>query len=162
MGWLVLGIFLYIACAAILVAEVFVPSGGLLSICALACLAGGAALFFQHSPVAGWTGIGIAVVLIPTVLAFAYKVLPHTRFGQTVMLKPMDSSPGDGIPDQKELDSLAGQTGIVITALRPVGMCDFSGKRVECLAETDYIEKSQKVRVLSVEGSRVVVRTEES
>jgi len=162
MSWLILGIALYLACSAFFIAEVFVPSAGLLSICATACLVGGAAVFFQHSPAAGWTGIAIAAVLIPTVLTAAYRVFPHTRFGQTVMLKPMDRDKDDAIPDQKELDSLEEQTGVVITALRPVGVCDFSGKRVECLAETDYIEKGQKVRVLSVQGSRVIVRTQET
>lgn len=51
-GWLLFAVFLYVACAALIVAEVFLPSGGLLSICALACVVGGVAIFFRISSTA--------------------------------------------------------------------------------------------------------------
>ena len=54
MDWLlILAIFLYFLCAALLVAEVFVPSGGIISIIALGCLIGGVAIIFNHSNTAG-------------------------------------------------------------------------------------------------------------
>ena len=43
--WFVFAVFLYLACAGLIIAEVFVPSGGLISVCALACLIGGGAIF---------------------------------------------------------------------------------------------------------------------
>lgn len=43
--WLAFAIFLYLACAALITAEVFVPSGGVISICAMACLIGGGNIF---------------------------------------------------------------------------------------------------------------------
>ncbi|MHC4156681.1 MAG: hypothetical protein ACYST6_17430, partial [Planctomycetota bacterium] len=86
--WLVFAIFLYFACATLIIAEVFVPSGGIISIFALACLIGGVVIFFNHSAAAGWIGVIIAVVMIPSVLVFAYRVFPKTRFGKSVMLTP--------------------------------------------------------------------------
>ena len=47
--WLLFAVFLFVACAALIVAEVFVPSGGILSICALVCAAGGVVIFFKPS-----------------------------------------------------------------------------------------------------------------
>jgi len=156
--WLVFAFFLYFACAALIVAEVFVPSGGLISICAFLCLAGGIAIFFQHSTIAGWIGVIIAVIMIPSLLVIAYKVFPKTRFGKSVTLTPPQRQPGDAIADTPKLKELLGAVGQVLTPLRPVGMCDFSGQRVECVAESGYIDKGKKVKVIRVQSTQVTVR----
>jgi len=157
--WLVFAFFLYLVCAILIIAEVFVPSGGLISLCALACLAGGAVIFFQYSTTAGWIGIGIAIVMIPVVLIFAYKIFPKTRFGKSVTLSPPQRQQGDAIPDTSQLRELLGKVGIVITPMRPVGMCDFAGQRVECVAESGYVDKGKKVKVINVESTQLTVRT---
>lgn len=160
--WLVFAIFLYFACTILILAEVFVPSGGLIGICAIACAVGGVAIFFRHSAVAGWLGVGIAAVMIPSTLAVAYKILPKTRFGKSVTLSPSERQQGDAIPDTPELKGLLGAVGVVLTPLRPVGMCDFSGQRVACVAESGYVEKDRKVKVIDVESTKVTVRMIES
>lgn len=156
--WLGFAIFLYFACAALIVAEVFVPSGGIISVCALACLVGGLVIFFRHSATAGWAGVIIAAVMIPLVLVIAYRIFPKTRFGKSVTLTPPERQPGDAIPDTVKLKSLLGAEGVVLTPLRPVGMCDFSGQRVECVAESGYIDKGKRVRVIRVEATQLTVR----
>lgn len=158
MGWLLFAVFLYVACAALIVAEVFIPSGGLLSICALACIVGGVAIFFRISPLAGWLGIGVAIIMIPLLLIGAYRLLPKTRFGRHVMLAGPVRERGDAISDTPELIKLLGETGEVLTPLRPVGTCDFSGRRVECVAEAGYVQKGAAVKVIRVEGTQLTVR----
>ena len=156
--WLLFAVFLYLACAALIIAEVFVPSGGLISICALACLIGGVAIFFRHSTTAGLAGIGVAIVMIPSVLIIAYKIFPKTRFGKSVTLTPPERKQGDAIPDTPELKEFLGAVGTVLTPLRPVGMCDFSGRRVECVAESGYVKKDKKIKVINVESTQLTVR----
>ena len=107
--WLVFAILLYFACAALLVAEVFVPSGGMISIIALACLIGGISIFFRQSTTAGWIGVGIAAVMIPTVLIVSYKIFPKTKFGKNVTLTPPQRKQGDAIPDSERLKGLLGE-----------------------------------------------------
>ena len=157
--WLVFAIFLYFACVALIIAEVFVPSGGLISIMALACVIGGLVIFFNHSLIAGWIGVIIAIVMIPSVLVFAYKIFPKTRFGKNVTLSPPERQQGDAVPDTSELKEMLGKVGMVLTPLRPVGMCDFAGQRVECVAESGYVEKDKKVKVINVESTQLTVRT---
>lgn len=156
--WIVLAVFLFLLCAILLVAEVFVPSFGLISLCALASLIGGVAIFFKLSPTAGWCGVIVAVVMIPATLIFAYKIFPKTGFGKTVLLDGPKRQKGDAIPDTEQLEALLGQKATVITMLRPVGMCDFAGTRLECVAETSYIEKGKTVEVIKVEGTQLTVR----
>jgi len=157
-GWLVFAVFLYFACSALIIAEVFVPSGGVISLFALACVIGGAVIFFRHSSTAGWIGVVIAVIMIPSTLLFAYKIFPKTRFGKSVTLAPPERQKGDAIPDTEELKELLGAVGLVMTPLRPVGMCDFSGQRLECVAESGYVDKEKKVKVINVESTQLTVR----
>ena len=156
--WLVFAVFLYLVSATLIVAEVFVPSGGLISVCAFACLIGGILIFFNHSAATGWIGLVIAVIMIPSVLVVAYKMFPKSRFGKAVTLTPPERHQGDAIPDTDELKGLLGATGVVLTPLRPVGTCDFSGRRVECVAESGYVDKDKKVEVIHVEGTQLTVR----
>ncbi len=156
--WLVFAIFLYLACAALIIAEVFVPSGGLISILALACLIGGVVIFFQHSSIAGWIGLITALIMIPSALVLAYKVFPRTKFGKNVILAPPERQQGDAIPDASEIKEMLGAVGTVLTPLRPVGMCDFSGQRVECVAESGYVDKGKRVKVIDVESTQLTVR----
>ena len=160
--WLLLAVFLYLACAVLIIAEVLLPSGGLLSICALACLAGGFIIFFQHSTAAAYVGVILAFVMIPTVLILAYKVFPKTRFGNSTHLSPSERSPGDASPGSDELTELLGADGIAFTPMHPVGMVKFNDRRVECVAESGYIEKDTEVKVIRVQGSRVTVRAVET
>ena len=48
--------------------------------------------------------------------------------------------------------------GIVLTPLRPVGMCGFGGQRVECVAEGGYVDKGKEIAVIDVESTQVTVR----
>jgi len=156
--WLAFAVFLYLISACLLVVEVFVPSGGLIGAASAICLASGIWIFFQHGTTLGWVGIIIAIVMVPAILVIAYKIFPHTRFGKAVSLEPQKREPGEGISDNEDLKSLVGQQGKTLTDLRPVGMCDFSGRRVESVAESGYAEKGKTVKVISVQSTQVTVR----
>lgn len=159
--WLLFAVFLYVVCAVLIVAEVFIPSGGLLGIAAFASLAGGVVLFFRHSPMAGLAGLIVAIFMVPSLLVLAYKLLPRTRFGRRVLLAPPVRQRGDAISDAPQLSELLSRTGRVLTTMRPVGMCDFDGRRVECVAESGYVQKDKKVKVIGVDGTQVTVRVTE-
>jgi membrane-bound ClpP family serine protease len=96
--------------------------------------------------------------MIPSVIVGAFKMLPKTKFGRSTRLEPPKRELGDGVPDTAKLKEMMGSTGIVITPLRPVGTCDFSGHRVECVAESGYVEKGKKVQVIRIESTQLTVR----
>ncbi len=72
--WYGSAVLLYLCAAGLLVAEIFKPSKGTKAIAALVLVIGGVAIFFQQSILAGWIGIGIAVVMIPFVVIIAWKI----------------------------------------------------------------------------------------
>jgi len=159
--WLLFAVFLYVVCAGLIVAEVLIPSGGVLSVCALICLVSGITIFFRHSAAAGLAGLIVAVVMVPSLLVMAYRILPRTRFGRQVLLTPPVRQRGEAIADTPELSKLLGRTGRVLTTMRPVGMVDFDGRRVECVAERGYVQRDKNVKVIHVEGTQVTVRVME-
>ena len=159
--WIAFAVLLLILCAILLVFEIFIPSLGLLTAVALLCLTGGIYLFFQVSTAVGWIGVWTAIILIPIVWVLVYKLLPKTKLGRILELRNAMKAIS-GVPDQESLDALEGQQGIVLSPLRPVGMCEFESKKVVCVSDTGYIEKDTTIKVIHVEGNKVTVRTIET
>ncbi|HPY76628.1 MAG TPA: NfeD family protein [Anaerohalosphaeraceae bacterium] len=156
--WIIFAVFLFIACAILLVLEIFVPSFGFITICAIVCLIAGGAIFFEYGQISGWIGIAVAAIVIPIVWILTYRFFPKTPVGKKLILGKPEGGRGDGIPDRRTLDELLMKKGIVRTPLRPVGTCEFDGQRVECVSERGYIDKDRLVQVIRVEGPQVTVR----
>ena len=155
--WIVLALVLLVLCAVLLVFEIFIPSLGLLTVAALMSLAGGLYIFFQIGDTAGWVGVWISAFLIPAVWVIMYRLLPKTSIGRILVLKKNQPAAG-GIPDQENLHLLINKNGTVLSPLRPVGMCDFDGIKIVCVSESGYIDKQAHVKVIHVEGNKIVVR----
>lgn len=49
-------------------------------------------------------------------------------------------------------------TGTALTQLRPSGTANVNGQRVDVVTEGDLIERGAKIKVVAVEGARIVVR----
>ena len=54
---------------------------------------------------------------------------------------------------------LLGKSGVAKTALRPSGSALIEGERVDVVTEGNLIEAGTPLRVVAVEGLRVVVRS---
>ena len=55
-------------------------------------------------------------------------------------------------------DGLVGRTGKTVTDLRPAVTAWIEGRPVDVVAEGVFLKKGEMVRVIAVEGMRVVVR----
>jgi membrane-bound ClpP family serine protease len=116
----------------LLVAELFVPSGGVLGVLAALAVIGSVVLAFRSSADHGLVFLLIVAVAIPAVLAFGLQMWPKTPLGRRMLLSapsPKDIDPRDS--RDLELVSLIGQVGRTITPLRPSGMTEIAGRRVE-------------------------------
>jgi membrane-bound serine protease (ClpP class) len=75
--------------------------------------------------------------------------------GRRIILQPLDRA-------GKEVLVSVGQTGTAITALRPIGECDFGERRLEAVSELGIIQPGQKVRIVSINDGRPTVRAVEA
>jgi membrane-bound serine protease (ClpP class) len=96
----------------------------------------------------------LAIVLVAGVIgAILYiKYFPESRVAQMFVSKRAIGELGVENP------SLLNQSGQTLTKLRPSGTAVINGKRVDVVSEGAFIDAGQCVKVISVEGLRVVVR----
>lgn len=143
----------------LMVAELFIPSGGVLSVLSIAALAVGVALTFFKSTTIGWyTLVGVFIAL-PVVGGMLFKLWPKTPLGKRFILEaPQDDASVAVMAAHEELEDLRGKFGQAISVLRPAGMVDFEGRRVDSITEGMMIQPGQWVRCIDVRAGKVVVR----
>lgn len=80
------------------------------------------------------------------------KFFPESRLVQRFISNSASGELGVAKPE------LLHCTGMAVTQLRPSGAAVFNGKRVDVVTEGGLIERGASVKVMAVEGARVVVR----
>ena len=149
-------IFFFLVGIVLLLVEAFVPGLGVFGI--------GGALSVAVSIVltASTLESGIAMLLSSLVLSgvvsfFSLRLLARKGVLRKIILE--DSATEErGYTSSPSLKDLEGKEGLALTALRPSGTVDFDGKRVDAVSEGQYIVKDARVKVVKIEGIRVVVR----
>ncbi len=96
----------------------------------------------------------LAIVVIAGVAGtiLYIKYFPESRMAQMFVSKRAIGEIGAENP------SLLNQTGQTLTKLRPSGTAVINGKRVDVVTEGAFIEPGQPIKVVALEGLRVVVR----
>jgi membrane-bound serine protease (ClpP class) len=141
------------------VLEVFFTSAGILAFLSAASMLAAIILGFRHGSGTGLAILVVAVAGVPTVVVLAFRWWPKTSMGKRVLLtapKAEDVLPND--PDRQRLRSLVGQVGRAKCDMLPGGVIAIDGHTVEAVSEGMAIETGQRVRVIKVQGTRVVVR----
>lgn len=149
---------------AVIVLEVFVPSGGLLGFVSVATiLAAVITAFLQLGMAAGLLVLAITVVAVPAALGLAFRWFPETPLGRRVLPPPPD--PADVLPDadrRRRLRDLVGRAGVAVTELLPWGTVQVNGILVEAMSESGPIAAGAAVEAVGVQGMSLVVRRTEN
>lgn len=156
-------VLLYAAGVLLLVAEIFIPSHGVLSIAGLGFLGVAVVKTFGYGGrEAGIIAVFACLVFIPTFAFFAIKYWHRTPIGKRIAPpNPILTSADTSVPVE-ELSRLIGQDGRSATPLRPVGICNFSGRRISCVAEFGMIEAGVTVQAVRIAGSNLAVQEKKS
>ncbi len=142
----------------LLLMEIFIPSYGLLTVGGLGSLIASLYLSFQESPVLGLVVLGVLVVLLPIEIILGVKFFPHTWVGKRIVLTARGKTAKAERSSDENIFALEGKEGITKTACRPAGVAEIEGRRVDVVAEGMMIEANRPVKVLHIDGNRVVVR----
>lgn len=159
-GLLLWGLALLAAALLLIIVEVFVPSGGVISFTAVVVAIAGVVCLFRVHVLWGFSGLLSMMILGPLVGFFALNILPSTPMGRRLIHG--DSAPADGedaetpVPDP--MASLVGMEGTAITDLRLVGTVRVDGKKHPAISELSFIPAGSKVRVVGVDGGELRVR----
>ncbi len=162
--WLIWSLVLFAVGILFTVVEVVVPSGGLLGLIALLCLLGSLGAAYEQSGRAAVTMAVVELICVPAVIAVAFKILPRTSLGKQLILSPPQGDGSDAsetssppTPQANPFGDLAGAEGVVVATLRPSGTAEFGGRQISVVSDGQIIDSGSRVRVVMVEGNRVLV-----
>jgi membrane-bound ClpP family serine protease len=142
-----------------MVAELFLPTHGILFALGVGAEIVGVALTFHDGLSTGVSTMLVLLVVIPALGGAMLRIWPKTPMGKRLFLQgPPDDETIANMPVNLELERLRGHYGRTLSALRPCGIVDFDGKRVDTMTDGELIEPNHWVRCVDVKGGRVIVR----
>ncbi|MCG8642846.1 MAG: serine protease [Desulfobacterales bacterium] len=143
----VLGIF-------VIIAEIFIPSLGLLSVIAVAIF--GYSLYLVFTTISTTAGIvvtGIDLVVVPIIIYAGIRML-----GESSLSLKSELSASEGVASQKkEMETCLGMEGEAVTDLRPAGMAVIGQNRLDVVTDGEYVDAGTRVAVVRVTGNQIIV-----
>lgn len=136
----------------LLVAEALLP-GMIAGVLGFGCLVGAVVVgYTRYGSVVGHCVLaGVSLGLVAGTLAW-FRYFPDSRFGRLFISKRVIGDIGAERPE------LLGQEGTAHSLLRPSGMAVIGGQRVDVVTEGGLVEPGTPIKVVAIEGMRVVVR----
>ena len=156
--WLAIGL----AAAGVLaiILEVFVPSAGIIGIAGLGSIIASIVIAYQRlGNLIGSIYLAVVLILVPIFIVLYFRFFPRSPIGRWLISQDRQE-PEKGYSSftpEKYVD-LIGKEGTSLTILRPVGMVRIDGQKYSAVTGGEFIEKDKAIKVVKVEGSRVVVR----
>ena len=148
-------IILQLVGVVVIISEIILPSGGILSILAAGVF--GYSLFIAFNDISTHAGIAFVIadiILIPALVIVGLKLLAKSPVTLRQTL-----SRNEGVSSQpSELDGYIQQEGTAVTDLRPAGMAIINDKRVDVVTRGEYLDKGARILVTAVTGNQIIVR----
>jgi len=140
----------------LMVAEVLFPSLGLFGLLSITAIVFADVLALREVGQAFfWVLVAVQIVAIPLILKGAFWALPRLPFARGMVLEAPPAETNAGVPPAAHL---VGVVGVAVTDLRPSGTATLGDERRTVTAESGSLDAGTRVRVVAVEGYRIVVR----
>lgn len=158
-----LALLLMIVGFALIVAEVFIPSGGMILI--LCVISFTASVWCAYKAWWGvsdgyfWAFVSALIVLIPGATIAAFRLLETSPMGRRILLS--GPTQDEVVPYRSEvtrLTALVGQRGEALTLMTPGGMVRVAGERLHAESDGTMIPAGTPIEIVGVKGTRVLVR----
>ena len=147
----VLSVLLFSIGVILLVIELFIIGAGMILITLSIIMLGDNILLMLGS---------VAIALILSIIEWVILVKLFNKkipFLDKVILKDSTSSEA-GYRSHDDRSHLIGKTAQTIIDLRPAGIITCGDKRIDAVSDGTFVLRNRQVKILEVEGTRVVVR----
>ncbi|WP_153733218.1 NfeD family protein [Sporosarcina obsidiansis] len=140
----------------LIIAEFFIAGGiagifGVLAIIGSILLAGTNLAFMAISVL-----IAMAVASIGAVVIMKFFGKKLHLLNKIILMDTMDTE--NGYVSNENRTDLLQKVATTLTPLRPSGVADLNGERIDVVSEGRYIDRDKEVVIVAVEGFRIVVR----
>ena len=154
----------------LLIEVVAVPGFGVVGLAGIAFMGGSILLsqlpsveieWFTVEEVSSVVGRMALSMIGAVVLSLVFlRALPKfAAFNRLILKSETRASEGYVSASTEKDEELVDQEGITLTDLRPIGVGLFDGRRINIIAEGEFIEKQRPVKIVEAHGSRIVVRS---
>lgn len=150
----ILPVVLQVLGILVIIAEIFIPSMGILSLLAAGLIFYSLFVAFTHiSQTAGMIFLGADLVLVPLLIYAGIRMLAASPLSLQRKL-----SAREGVVSQSpDLETWTGKTGKAVTDLRPSGMALIEGKRLDVITDGEYVNAGTPIVVTEVRGNQIIV-----
>lgn len=99
----------------------------------------------------------VILAILGALLLIILKSFSKGKLSKELVLEDRQNKES-GYIGSEDLEYFLNKEGITKTVLRPAGIADFNGVKLDVISEGGYIEKERDVKIIKVEGRRIVVR----
>lgn len=149
-------IIFFIAGIVLLVIEMFVPSFGVLGILGIIGVVYGIAHAAFDTGNA-MRSLGLAALVAIVIIAIVVYAFRKRGIWNRFILREQLTTDQGYVPNVSR-EHMVGLEGTALSLLRPAGVAEIDGQRVDVVTSGEFIERGSKVRVTSVDGTRIVVK----
>ena len=168
-GALILGhipaLLMMIAGFVLLVVEMYIPGFGLAGISGTVLMVGGI-LLTGGTPAQMLVLALISVVLLGAAFSIAMHSLSKGRLSRSKLILNEVLGTKDNAKDatyaEEDLKYFVGHNGTAHTALRPAGIAEFSGVKLNVVSDGEFVDAGTPVYVKRVDGNRIIVTAGQS
>ena len=151
---LLFAIVLLVLGLGLIVLEVFIVSFGLLTILAIAALAGAIYFAFQAGALAGWLFVLAAPIAAALIIRNGIKRVAASK----AVPKAEVTSDAGYRHVAERLQIAEGATGTLVTPARPTGRARFAGGECDVYAPGQTLDPGAEIVVTHIEGPTITVR----
>lgn len=147
---------LFVLGLGLLIIEAIVPGFGLPGISGILFILIGIVLA-MGSTTAAITSLSIAIIIaaIVTIIMIKYG-FKSTLFTRIVLSSKLGDE--EGYKSSSSKTEYLDKEGIALSGLRPSGVIEIDGIKLDALTEGDFVTKGSPIKVIRVEGSKIFVR----
>jgi uncharacterized protein YqfA (UPF0365 family) len=136
-----------------MVAELLLPTHGILFGLGVGAAIIGVALTFRYGLSTGVITLMVVIVVVPLLGGVLLRIWPKTPLGKHLFLPgPEDDQTVANMPVNLELERLRGRYGKSLSALRPCGVVNFDGRRVDTMTSGEMIGMIVRQKIALVQG----------
>ena len=144
----------------LMVLEAFMPGFGLPGISGIILEVVAVVLtWMNNGPVAALGMTLIILSILAIAISMSLRSAANGKLSRSKLVLNDTESNEAGYRSTEDLDVLLGREGVTTTVLRPTGMAEFDGVRLNVVSEGEFIQSGTRVQIVRVEGSRILVRT---
>jgi Membrane-bound serine protease (ClpP class) len=152
----------FVAGIGLLTVEVFLPGFGLPGISGVILCA--VSIGVTWANFGGMAALGITIVVLAVIaiaVSIALRSASNGRLAKSGIFLKDTESLEEGYSASEDLMVFLGREGVTTTVMRPTGIAEFDGVRLNVMTDGDFMAANTKVKIVSVEGSRIVVKSVE-